>query len=65
MRKTILYISIFISLIQFINILKIILVDWERLTQYGFGYLSGKIVILTILLFIIYLTSKKKTIKPS
>lgn len=62
MKKTIFYISIIVSLIILINIIQILTTELERLTEYGFGYLIGKVV-----LFVVFSTaailSRKYVIK--
>jgi hypothetical protein len=64
MKKLLFYISIIISLILLINILKILTYDLERLTDYGFGYLVGKTVLFLVFLTLTILT-KKYLIKKS
>ena len=56
MKKTVSYLSIIIALLLSINIVKILTTDFERLTEYGFGYLTGKIILLLIFLSLIYIT---------
>lgn len=56
MKKTVSYFSIIIAFILSINIVKILTTDFERLTEYGFGYLTGKIILLLIFLSLIYIT---------
>jgi hypothetical protein len=58
MKKTIFYISIIISIILLVNIAKIFINDFDRLTEYGFGYLSGKIILFILLVLISYFTRK-------
>jgi len=58
MKKAIFYISIIISVILLINVFKILITDFNRLTEYGFGYLAGKIILTVVFLTIIYLTRK-------
>lgn len=40
------------------NIFKILFVDLQNLTNYGFGYLTGKIIMFLLLLAIALLTRK-------
>tara|TARA_R110002096_G_scaffold413150_1_gene613837 strand:+ start:463 stop:657 length:195 start_codon:yes stop_codon:yes gene_type:complete len=61
MKKIIFYISVGVSIILLINILKILLTDFNRLTDYGFGYLVGKIILFIIFIGIAFLTRKRKT----
>jgi hypothetical protein len=62
MKKTIFYISIIISLILLVNIVSIVKNDLDRLTEYGYGYLVGKII-LFVLFFTFILLTKKSVIK--
>ena len=63
MKKLTFYISAIISLILLINIIQIFISDFERLTEYGYGYLIGKIILLTIFSAITFLTKKYVTKK--
>jgi hypothetical protein len=65
MKKFIFYLSLIVSIFLLINILQILVTDFNRLTEYGFGYLTGKIVLLLIFLLITYITrnSLKNSIK--
>lgn len=67
MKKIIFYISFIISVILLINISQILIYDFDKLTQYGFGYLIGKIILLVIFVVLILITkssiSKTKEIK--
>lgn len=58
MKKTTFYISAIISIILLVNIIQILAKDFERLTEYGFGYLIGKII-LFVLFFTLALLTKK------
>jgi putative copper export protein len=62
MKKIILYASVVIAIISFVNIIKIILLDFKRLTDYGYGYLVVKIILFLIFLGIAY-WAKKHNIK--
>jgi hypothetical protein len=57
MKKIIFYLSAIISAILLINIINII-IDFKRLTNWGFGYLVGKIILLLLFLLISYFTRK-------
>jgi type III secretory pathway component EscS len=59
MRKIIFGISIIVSIVLVIKIIGILLNDFSRLTEYGFGYLIGLIVLFLILVLISYLTGRK------
>lgn len=60
MKKVLFYISLGIAIILFINILNILVNDFNRLTTYGYGYLIGKIVLILIFGSIMLLTRKHK-----
>jgi hypothetical protein len=60
MKKVIFYIAVGVSTILLINILKILLNDFNRLTDYGFGYLVGKIILFITFIGIAFLTRKRK-----
>lgn len=66
MKKILFYISLILSLFLLINILKIVISDLNRLTEYGYGYLFGKIILFLVFVTITILTksaviSSKKT----
>lgn len=58
MKKTVFYISLILSLILLINIISILTIDMDRLTGYGYGYLTGRIILFLVVMFIGYLTRK-------
>ncbi|MGK0448974.1 MAG: hypothetical protein ACJA2M_002776 [Polaribacter sp.] len=58
MKKIIFYISSIFCLILTFNISKILINDFERLNEYGFGYLVGKIILFIIFLILVLLTRK-------
>ena len=58
MKKIIFYISIIVTVFLLFNIFKILTNDFERLTEYGFGYLIGKIILFGIFLTLTLLTKK-------
>ena len=60
MKNTMFYISIIISIILLVNVIKILIVDFDRLTEYGFGFLAGKVILLLIFLSIVFITRKNK-----
>ncbi|MFB9054703.1 hypothetical protein ACFFVB_16560 [Formosa undariae] len=62
MKKTTFYISLIIALLLFINIAQIVSTDLERLTEYGYGYLIGKVILFVIFASIAFFT-KSKTVK--
>ncbi|SOS74605.1 conserved hypothetical protein [Tenacibaculum piscium] len=63
MKKIIFYVSVVISLILLVNIVQILLTDFKRLTEYGYGYLIGKIILFFIFIVFIFLTKKTITKK--
>jgi len=67
MKKVIFYISIIVSLILLVNIFQILTNDFERLTEYGFGYLIGKIILFVFFITLTFITKnsvlKKKEIE--
>ncbi len=58
MKKIIFYISSIFCLILFINIFKILANDLDRLNEYGYGYLVGKIILFIIFLILVVATKK-------
>jgi hypothetical protein len=58
MKKIIFYISTILSLILLVNIISIIKTDFNRLTEYGFGYLTGKIILFLLFAVLSYFTRK-------
>ncbi|SMC53921.1 hypothetical protein SAMN05660703_1683 [Cellulophaga tyrosinoxydans] len=62
MKKYLFYGSILISVFLLINILSILISDFSRLTTYGFGYLTGKIIMLLIFLTLSFIVRKHKTV---
>ena len=61
MKKVMFYISVGVSIILLISIMKILLIDFNRLTDYGYGYLVGKIILFVIFIGIAFLTKNKIT----
>lgn len=53
------YIFIGISVILLIGILKILLVDIDRLTDYGWGYFTGRLILLCLFALAGYFFNKK------
>jgi hypothetical protein len=58
MKKILFYISSIFCLILMINIFRILINDLDRLNEYGFGYLVGKIILFGIFLALVLLTKK-------
>jgi hypothetical protein len=63
MKKIIFYIALLLSVFLLINVIQILVTDFERLTEYGFGYLVGKIILFILFLGIVLIT-KKAVLKP-
>jgi hypothetical protein len=61
MKKILFYISLVISIILLLNIINILATDFNRLTEYGYGYLVGKVILFLIFGTILLLTRKHKT----
>jgi len=59
MKKIIFGITCIISVILLIKILRILFQDFSRLTEYGFGYLTGMIILFLILSFCSILIGRK------
>ncbi|WP_282075030.1 hypothetical protein [Maribacter aquivivus] len=51
MKKIIFYIAVVMAFFMLVNIASIVISDFSRLTEYGFGYLAGKVV-----LFVLFVT---------
>lgn len=60
MKKIIFYLSLGIAIIILINIINIITINLKRLTEYGYGYLTGKIILFVVFAGIVFLTRKHK-----
>lgn len=60
MKKAIFYISVLVALLLLVNVLEILITDFDRLTKYGLGYLTGKIVLVLIFSLVAYFTKEKK-----
>jgi hypothetical protein len=61
MKKALHYIFIAAALIFLYNIVQIVSLGMSRLNDYGFGALSGKIILFIISLVIVYFTRSKKS----
>ena len=62
MKKIIYYISAVFLILLFINTIKILVTDLNRITGFGFGYLVDEIL-LYILFFEIFLITRKRILK--
>ncbi|MEP2240461.1 MAG: hypothetical protein ABJI22_18990 [Maribacter sp.] len=63
MKKIIFYIAAIIAFFMLINIASILISDFSRLTDYGFGYLAGK-VILFLVFTAVAIFLRKEVIRP-
>ena len=60
MKKILFYTSIIISIVLFINVIQILSTDYDRLTEYGFGYLTGKIILIIIFMILAFFIRDRK-----
>jgi hypothetical protein len=63
MKKLLFYISLVLSILLLFNIIAILATDFNRLTEYGYGYLVGKIILFLLFGVIVVVTRKYRT-KP-
>jgi hypothetical protein len=54
MKKAAFYLLLIIAVIFLYKVLRILLVDFTRLTDYGFGYLTGQVILLIAASFLAY-----------
>ena len=54
MKKAAFYLLLIIAVIFLYKVLRILLVDFSRLTDYGFGYLTGQVILLIAASFFAY-----------
>ena len=59
MKKLLLVISLLFTVYLILNILNIVIYDYDRLTEYGFGYLTGKVVVLLLFGILSFFMGKK------
>ena len=62
MRRLFQIIFSLLGVISLFNVIKIIYNDFDRLTEYGFGYLFGKIILSIVLLALPFVIRKRKVI---
>ena len=62
MKIIICYTSTILSVLLLVNIIQILTNDFERLTEYGLGYLIGKIILFVLFLTVL-LSTKKSVLK--
>ncbi len=58
MKKICFYFALIISILLVINIADIIISDFNRLTEYGYGFLTGKVILLMLFCILAFLTRK-------
>ena len=61
MKKILFYISLVVSMLLLVNIINILVTDLNRLTEYGYGYLAGKVILFLIFATVMFVTRKHKT----
>jgi len=61
MKKFFFFLFLIFSIILLFNILKIVFYDLERLTNYGYGYLVGNIILFLIFTSVTFFLRKKST----
>lgn len=61
MKRIVFYTSIVISTLILVELIKIMLIDLNRLTDYGFGYLAGRAILFLVFLTIALYARKYKT----
>ncbi|MBC2839493.1 hypothetical protein [Robiginitalea sp. SC105] len=59
MKKAIFYASALIAALLLIHIISIVSTDLDRLTEYGYGFLAGKVILLVLFLAIAWFTRNK------
>jgi len=59
MKRIALIFCIVLSLILFIRIVRILWYDFSRLTDYGFGYLAGSVILFLLFASFSYLLARK------
>jgi len=59
MKKILFYIFCFVAIYFLIEIGQIMIFDFDRLTNYGFGYFVGKIILLFVSVFLAYIFWKQ------
>ena len=58
MKKIVFFTFLVLALYLLITIISILVTDSHRLTKYGLGYLTGKIILFVLFVFICFLTRK-------
>ena len=60
MKKLVFYGAVGVAIVLLINVINILVYDLDRLTEYGYGYLVGKIILFVFALSIAFATRKHK-----
>lgn len=60
MKKVIHYIAILLSIIFLYNIIQILSLGFSKLSEFGYGALVGKTILLIITLIVVFTTRTKK-----
>ncbi|OCB78660.1 hypothetical protein LPBF_01315 [Flavobacterium crassostreae] len=63
MKKSIFYISFLLFIYSLFRFLKIIIYDYEQLTEYGFGYLVAQTTFVIVFGITAFILRPKKTTK--
>ncbi|WP_300024124.1 hypothetical protein [uncultured Maribacter sp.] len=63
MKKIIFYIAAVFAFFMLINVASILISDFSRLTEYGFGYLAGKVILFFIFAAIAFFL-RKEVMRP-
>ncbi|MEL6975623.1 MAG: hypothetical protein AAGL29_09555, partial [Bacteroidota bacterium] len=61
MKGVLLYIATGVSIILLINIIRVLTIGLNRLSEYGYGYLVGKATLLVIFTSIVIILKKHKS----
>lgn len=62
MRKIFFYVFLIITLCFMFSVIKILIYDIKKLTEYGYGYLTGQVLLLLISVFITIKIKPKKLV---
>lgn len=60
MKRIVFYIAISIAVLTLLNVLYILIYDFSRLTEYGYGYLVGKLILVIVFSVVAYTTRNFK-----
>ncbi|AXG73271.1 hypothetical protein DVK85_03125 [Flavobacterium arcticum] len=65
MKKTLFFVISAITFILLIDVTSKLISDIDRLTEYGWGFLAGKLILLLVFLLLLLLLYKKTFTKKS